>query len=60
MGTAPYHNSQDQRKIPILFAPEMSGSRLLAVVEGGTWESSVLPSGEVRTGLAAGGAGAQC
>lgn len=55
---APYHSSQDQRKTP--FPPEMSGSHLPAVVGGGTWENSVLPPGEVRTGLAEGGAGAQC
>lgn len=38
----------------------MSGSGLPAVVRGGTWESSVLPPREVRTGLAGGGAGSQC
>lgn len=57
-GEVPYHSGQDQRKIP--FPLEMSGSHLPAVIGGDTWESSVLPSGEVRTGLAEGGAGAQC
>lgn len=60
MEAAPYHSNQDQRKIPIPFPPEISGSRLPAVVGAGAWESSVLPPGEVGTGLAAGGAGAQC
>lgn len=55
---APYHSSQNQRKIP--FPPEMSGSHLPAVVGGGTWESSVLSPGELRTSLAEGGAGSQC
>lgn len=55
---APYHRSQDQRKIP--FSPEVSGSHLPAVIGVGTWESSVLPPREVRTGLTEGGAGAQC
>lgn len=48
--------AKDQKKIP--FSPEMSASHLPAVTGSDT--SSVLPPGEVRTGLAQGGAGAQC
>lgn len=40
------------------FPPEMSACHLPAVIGSDT--SSVLPPGEVRTGFAEGGAGAQC
>lgn len=54
---APYPSSQDQRKIP--FPPEMSAFHLPAVIGGDTWESSLRPPGEVRTGVAESGAGAK-
>lgn len=52
----PYDSSQDERKMS--FPPEMSASHLPAIIGSDT--SLVIPPGEVRTGLAEGGAGAQC